>query len=275
MATTTNTLRLQLGRRYLARDGKEVLIDDFDADPMNPYPFAGVHDDLLLTWKPDGTFIDSRPHNADLVSEIPDVAPEYRYFRFDSQDRNIDGQDMRWRVAPGARPEACDTREGVWRTSAHGDAESLETAAGLIECHLDGTLLTVPTPEYRYFRRVDEARTDRYFCVWRFYSADRPIEGKLPNRPGDDWQDTTLDLVKDLLSDPNIIECDADRFILGRPEPEPGITEDLTSAHRTRIAKLAARIVLADGPVLTVDELAGMTVGELVAQLGETEIYSI
>lgn len=270
-------MRLEAGKKYGTRDGQIVEIDDHDDTPSNPFPFSGYVDGNYFSWKPDGTFFDARPNDMDLVSEIPDASPEYRYFRFYSQDCNIDGQDMRWRVAPGARPEACDTHEGVWRTSAHGDLESLETTNGLIECRLDGTLLTPPTPEYRYFRRVDEARTDLYFCVWRFYSADGPIEGKLPNCPRDDWQDTSLDLVKDLLSDPNIIECDADGFILGRPEPEPepGITEDLTSAHRTRIAKLAARIVLADGPILTVDELAGMTIGELVTQLGETEIYSI
>lgn len=198
---TTNTLRLEVGKKYRTRDGQIVEIDDHDDTPSNPFPFSGYVDGNYFSWKHDGTFFDARPNDMDLVEEIPDATPEYRYFRFDSQDRNIDGQDMRWRVAPGARPEACDTHEGVWRTSAHGDLESLETANGLIECRLDGTL-----------------------------------------------------------------RC--------QPESEPAAPTK-TPEHRARIAKLAARIVLADGPILTVDELAGMTVGELVAQLGETEIYSI
>lgn len=204
---TTNTLRLEVGKKYRTRDGRaaEITREREDVDMRSSWRWGGTLEGSPTTyWRFDGRSLHSGEYPTDLVEEIPDAAPEYRYFRFDSQDRNIHGQDMRWRVAPGARPEACDTHEGVWRTSAHEDAESLETANGLIE-------------------------------------------------------------------------CDAEGHILGRPEsePEPSIAEDLTPEHRTRIAKLAARIVLADGPILTVDELAGMTVGELVARLeSATEIYS-
>jgi hypothetical protein len=133
---------------------------------------------------------------------------------------------------------------------------------------------------YRYFRcHADADRSDQHFIIWRNVPGERLVEGWFPNRQGDEWTDTSLSLTDDLLSDPYIIECDADGFILGRRELTEictvKTTEDLTSAQRTRVAKLAARIVLADGPVLTVDELAGMTVGELVAQLGDTTIYSV
>lgn len=120
----------------------------------------------------------------------------------------------------------------------------------------------VEAPQYRYFRWHEDSRSGKMFIIWRNALGERLVEGRLPNRPGDDWTGTSLSLTDDLLSNPDIIECDAEGHILGRPEPE-----SLTTGQRTQIAKLAARIVLADGPVLTVDELAGMTVAELVGAI--------
>lgn len=209
MSTTTNTLQLQLGKRYLARDGKEVLIDGFHTDPKNPYPFEGVHDDMRLSWKPDGTFLDSRPHDADLVSEIRDDTPAYRYFV-----RRAGcgfGTRLIWRLDPQGRRVHCRDLDDPlcdWLVSSHSPRTLLEDDE-LVESCEDGVLLV---PYYD--------------------AASAPVQLK-----------TTL---------------------------------DLTAAQRTRIAKLAARITLADGPVLSIDELAGMTVGELVTRLdGVTDIYGI
>lgn len=202
-----NTLKLEVGKKYLTRGGQKTLIAGFDPEPGIEWPFEGVCDDVHLTWRSDGTFFDSRPHDTDLVEEF--VEPAYRYFRW------------------------------------HADAD----------------------------------RSSPRFIIWRNAPGDRLVEGWFPYKQGDEWTATGLSLTDDLLSDPNIIECDSAGFTLGRRELTeiltPKTTEDLTPASRTRIAKLAARIVLADGPVLTVDELAGMAVGELVTILDDVTIHSL
>ena len=219
-----NTLKLEVGKRYLARDGREVLINGFDAEPGIEWPFEGVCDGVQLTWKSNGAFFDCRAHDTDLIEEI--VEPAYRYFRRRAHDTD------------------------------------------LIE--------EIVEPAYRYFRRRDDNRSYKCFVIWRSAPGDWLVEGWLPNKQGDEWSDTDLSLTGDLLFDPNIIECDSEGLILGRPEPVAvAASEDLTPEQRTRIAKLAARIVLADGPMLSIDELASMTVGALVTRLEDCVIHSI
>jgi hypothetical protein len=126
-------------------------------------------------------------------------------------------------------------------------------------------------PTYRYFRWRDDTPTDKLYVIWRNTPGDRLVEGRCPNRPGDEWTETSLSVTDDLLTDPDIVECLEDGSLIATFRT----TEDLTPEARTRIAKLAARIVLADGPVLTVDELAGMTVRELVEKLEDNTIHSV
>lgn len=276
MATTTDTLRLRVGGRYKTRDGRAVEI--VQHDPIStPWVFWGYVETGRFSWKLNGSYFDEQFHDLDLISEIKDDAPVYRYFRYRDAQPYFSGQDMRWRVTPGGRPEACDLCDGTWRTSAHTDEASLEASHSLIECDADGNPLEPEAPEYRYFAdRVD----DTLLTVWRV-SPDGRVEAKHYGKDGDPWETSGLSNPRDFDND-EYFECDVDRNPIQTPEPEPAptvsfkTTEDLTPGQRTRIAKLAARIVLADGPVLTVDELAGLTVWQLVCKLENvTDIYSI
>ena len=177
----------------------------------------------------------------------------------------------------------CWTADGVWYVGEEGDLDLVEEIPeprnlilepGKRYLTRDGQVAEVTGPNGHVGEFVFEGRVDGRREVWR-------SDGSWHWVPGVEHE---LDLDKDLLSDPNIIEC-GDGLIFGvpeRPANAPDVldvsfktTEDLTFVQRTRIAKLAARIVLADGPVLSVDELAGMTVGELITILEDITIYSI
>lgn len=262
MATTTNTLRLKVGGKYKTRDGQAAEI--VQHDPIStPWTFWGYVGTARLSWKPNGRYFSDRFHGFDLVEEIVEsptliLEPGKRYLTRDGRVAEVTGPNDYDRefVFEGM----VDGKREVWRPDGSWHyLPNEEYGLDLV------SEIPTETPEYRYFRWAADDRTDKHFIIWRNAPGDRLVEGWLPNLPGDEWQDTELSLTDDLLSDPDIIECDSEGLIHGRPEPVAAGA--LAPATRTRIAKLAARIVLADGPVLTVDELAGMTIGELVAKL--------
>lgn len=272
---TTNTLRLKVGGKYKTRDGRvaEVLREDTSFEHDSTYRWAGIVTDhggetRQRAWRYDGNYILSGGHAGDLVEEIVStsklvIEPGKRYLTRDGRlatitevchagiyrvEGEVDGHERCWTIF------------GEWYEGQTNNLDLISEISEISEVTDDSA------PAYRYFRWANNPN----FPESRWRSRGVGVE----YCPGTgDWKGSAHEDLDSLLRDDALVECDAFGNLPQTPDTPP--PADLSPASRTRIAKLAARIVLADGPVLTVDKLAGMTVAELVEAIVECDPYDI
>lgn len=131
----------------------------------------------------------------------------------------------------------------------------------------------VETPTYRYFVDPNEDPAGSTYVIWRVDErCPEDVEGKYLNDESDAWEITIFSL-PELLERPDFVECDES----GKPLVPPESVYDFTSTLdrpdvELRTRKLAARILLAGGPAFEWQDLARMTVAELVAALPDHEL---